>query len=151
MALLLQFFPDQGHHAHFAVARKGCRMGDISDPIAIALNVSDVRRSGPHLVPREIDVLGNLRAIERIGAPIGRHRSVKISALLIRHCLDRFWLGSSIIGDKNFEMTILPINGQSFWLFAKGILNLSGVDDFSRCAYQFESSSKLLFLGQGGR
>jgi hypothetical protein len=132
MALLLQFFPDQGHHAHFAVARKGCWMGDISDPIAIALNVSDVRRSGPHLVPREIDVLDNLGAVERIGAPIGRHRSVKIGALLIRHYLDRLWLRSSIISDENFEMTILPVNGQSFWFFAKGIFNLSSVDDFSR-------------------
>jgi hypothetical protein len=97
MAPLLQFFPDQGHHAHFAVARKGCWMGDISDPIAVALNFSDVRRSGPHLVPSEIDVLGNLGAVERIGAAIGCHRSVKISALQIGHCLDRFRLRSSAI------------------------------------------------------
>ena len=60
---------------------------------------------------QEIEMVHNLATVVSIGAAIGRHHSMKIGALLIRHLLNEFRLGPPIIGDKNDEMTILPVHG----------------------------------------
>ena len=69
-------------------------------PIAVALNITDVCRTRPYLVSRQIEVMHNLATVEGIGASIGSHHSVEVSALLICHLFDRLRLGSSIIGDE---------------------------------------------------
>jgi hypothetical protein len=74
-ALLFQFFPNQSHHTHLAIAGKGCRAGDVYNPISIALYVSDVGRAGPDLVPREIEMVHNLATVIGISAAIGRHHA----------------------------------------------------------------------------
>ena len=73
---------------------------------------------------------------------------MKVSALLICHLVDRLWLGSAIIADKNDEVPIGSVHGEAFWLLAKGILDLSGIEDFSSGANKFVVSCKTLFLGQ---
>src|ERR1700722_10442521 len=120
--------------------RSSCRRlqrvpgGDVDNPISIALYVSDVRRTGPNLVPREIEMVYNLATVVGVSTPVGHHHPMKIGSLLISHLINRFRLGPAVIGDKNDEMTILPIHGQPLWLLAKGVLDLSSIENFSRGA-----------------
>src|ERR1700722_2936405 len=93
----------------------------------------------------------NLATVEGIGASIGSHHSVKVSALLIRHLFDRLRLGSSVIGDENNEMAVRSVHRQAFRLFAKGAFGLAGFENFSRGADKLVVSSEFLFRGQRKR
>ena len=82
----------------------------------------------------------NLATVEGIGASIGSHHSVEVSALLICHLFDRLRLGSSVIGDENNEMTVRSVHRQALRVFAKGILGLPGFENFSRGAQKLQYS-----------
>src|ERR1700688_2250019 len=93
----------------------------------------------------------NLATVEGIGASIGRHHSVEVSALLICHLFNRLRLGSSVIGDENKEMAVRSVHRQAFGLFAKGVFGLAGFENFSRGADELVVSSEFMFPGQGKR
>src|SRR6266542_2165268 len=70
---LTQFLPRHGAHARHACDRIEGRWGREIDSIALETGATLLLGAGPALIPRDINAMGDLVTVDRVGAAVAGH------------------------------------------------------------------------------